>query len=355
METGLLDQLFAKGNKALLTNDFPIAKKCYEELRSVGSHAAVTHNYALLNALAGHADAAMHLLLDNRDQYPEYMPSQILAAELHRRAARGNTGAGAKLLEDAVEILAVPLRHDPGHPQTCIVASETLAACAGADQDAIKWHITGLAAIRLRQSKPVTDLAEAYIDDLLDRSIHYYSMPPETGLTTGSLPVKALQAGRCLAILKNAPEMVVSVPAGWDEVVWVTYSPAPAKTDAGEMHVRTPFRWAARFAAARALADKDIHTAVVWDPLCATWNEEVAKGQALVTTGKVYDPMALFCLKPSSELEVKLLRELFRPENVPPVAPTDRMALETFRYLVADSQLDVQSVRDKTNSDVTST
>lgn len=345
METGLLDQLFAKGNRALLTSDFPTAKNCYEELRSVGSHAAVTHNYALLNALAGQADDAMHLLLDNREQYPSYMPSQILAAELHRRAARGNTGAGAKLLEDASEILAAPLRHDPGDPQTCIVASETLAACAGAEQDAIKWHITGLAAIRLRQSKPVTDLAEAYIDDLLDRSIHYYSMPPEEGLTTGSLPVQAIRSGRCLAILKGSWKPV-TVPAGWDEVVWVSYSPAPAKTEAGELHVRTPFRWAARFAAARALADKDIHTAVVWDPVSAGWNEKVASGKALVTVGHTTDPMALFCLKPSSELEVRLLQELFRTENVPPVAPTDRMALETFRYLAADSQLDVQPLHE---------
>lgn len=339
-----LDAIFDSSNKALLDNDFQAASEGFDVLRGHGHHPAVHQNLALAQALGGHADVAMELLLENRDKAPTYLKSFVLAAELHRRAARGSSeGAGAQLLEEAADLLKKPLETDPGDTQTCIVASETLAGTHRLATEAVKWHVMALAAAKVRSSSLVSSFTRAFMDDLKDSSVHYFSSPPEAGITTGSVTLEARTVGRCIALVRREGHAPADSPLGpeWP-VVHVTFGPGPARTDNGNAHVRTTFPWAARMAAAALVAD--VGQSVVFDPAATAWKQGTIGTQALLTVADATVPIGLCCMKPASEVEVKLLQELFRPGNVPPCSPTDAMAAATFNFLAADSQLDVEHV-----------
>ena len=339
-----LDAIFDSANKALINNDFGAAAEGYEVLRRHGHHPAVNHNLALAQALDGHGDVAMELLLSNKEKSPTYITSYVLAAELHRRAARGSTeGAGLQLLEDAADLVKTPLEADAGNIQACIVASETLATNDKHLHEAVKWHIMALAAMRIRHSKHVTNFTLAFMDNLLASSVHHFGSPPETGTITGTVSLETRTTGRCIAIVRRAGQPQPASPLGpeWP-VLHVTFGPGPTRTEPGQAHVRTTFPWAAWMATAALVAD--VGQSVVFDPCAATWKPAITETQALITISAAAPPGALCCLKPSSPVEVKILCELFRPSNVPPSKPSEKMATTTFHYLVHDSQLDVEEV-----------
>lgn len=339
-----LDALFDAANKALINNDFAAAVESYGVLSRYGHHPAVNHNLALAQALDGKGAEAMELLLANKEKSPAYLKSYVLAAELHRRAARGSTqGSGLQLLEDAADLLKKPLEVEPGNTQACIVASETLATHDNHLHEAVKWHIMALAAARIRISKRVTNFTLAFMDDLLDSSVHHFSSPPELGTTTGTVTLEARTTGRCIALVRRAGHPEVTSPLGpeWP-VLHVTFGPGPTKTEPGHAHVRTTFPWAAWMATAALVAD--VGQSVVFDPTAATWKPAITETEALITISASAPPAALCCLKPSITTEVQILCELFRPSNVPPCRPSEEMATTTFHYLVHDSELDVEEV-----------
>lgn len=342
-----LDQLFAAGNRALLNNELGKAAEAYLELAARGRHAAVTHNLALTYALTNNASEAMDLLESNRKDFPMYLHSFLLAAELLRRGAKAKDAPKREMLEAAAELLKTPAGRNMGHPQTCIVASEICAAIPGLRSECMTWHKQALAAIRFRSSKLTPVFQNAFIDDLQDREVHYFSMPPEEPVLTGALHKAARDSGKVLAVV-HALGAEPALPEGLAErwtVVRVSYSPAPARTEEGRLHARTPFAWAARYCAAGVVADADVHTGVVWEPAAGPWDDRVHGSQALVTAaGGAADPLALFCVKPVTVLEVRLLQELFQPRNVPPVDPSPAMAGEVFTCLTKDSELDVEYV-----------
>ena len=342
--SAVLDSLFAGGNKALLNNDFNAANGAYLQLTKHGYHPAVTHNMALSEAMGGSAEAAMKLLMDNIERQPKYAPSFVLAAELHRRAAANAAKDGGRdeLLADASDIAAQALKIDEGDPQANIVATEILVDCGSLGAEAVRRHVMTMAGIRARSSKPTHSFTDAFVDDLLDRSVHFFSNPPDDGVTSGSLSEEARRAGCCIAVVGDG---TVPPDVTWP-VIRVSYNLGPAKTSPGHIHVRTAQRWVAIYQAARALLNGDVSTAAVWDPQ-VEWAPEITNKDALVTIASRATPLSLFCVKPGNHLEFQLLAELFNPTNVPPLRPTAQLAAETFNFLTQDAGLEVVSLDDR--------
>ena len=339
--------LFAAANKALRGNDYARAAGLYEELRGANPHPAVGYNLALTRAVTGDPGAAMQLLDELRTAHPAYLPPYVLAAEILRRTALGDAVEGRmRGLRSASELLKTPTAANQGDPQTCIVAADVFAQLPGLRGDCVRWHKQALAAVRFRRSRLTAVLTEAYIDDLTDKNVHYYSMPPEDPVVTGSLTKEARDSGRVVAVVAEAGRAAPPGPPGWT-AMQVTYGAAPCRTEPGHVHVRTVFSWAARFCAAALVADTDVPTAAVWEPALTPWDERVAGTEALITTGgpTAADRLGLFCMKPASVLEVGLLRELFRATNVPPADLSSQMATEVFDYLCQDTELDVEALR----------
>ena len=333
------DDLFLRGNKELLNNQFDEAISTYSELLKDGrQHTAVAHNLAIAYAMHGNPTRAMELLDLNMQKNDKYVKSFMFAAELYRRASRGNQGVGAELLAMASKMLVGPLNIDRYDPQTCIVASDILGACENADADAIQYHINALAAIKARTSKRTPNFVAAFMDNIADEALHYFSMPPEDPVTTGSLPPTARDAGKCLVVIDGQH---TCPPPFWQDwpVLRVTYGAGPRGTSPGHIHVRTEHKWAASFEAARFVLDVDIPTSVVCDPGEGWPRPELVKSEALLTVEG--SCLSSVCMKPASMQELYMCKELFNPQNVLPSRGTAEMALATFEYLTKDSCLDV--------------
>ena len=275
------DGVFNEANKLLQANKYSEAIQLYGELQAAGNHAAVNHNKGLALALDDQPDEAMHELTANMRAYDKYAKSWTLAAEIHRRAAKGELADRSIMLVEASKFIRTALEIDRFDPQTCIVASQVMAACTDCQTEAITWHVNALAAIRARSSKLSPNFATVYMDNCADEALHYFDMPPEEAVTTGSLPTEAREVGKCLAVIAEA--VPPHTPPSWP-VLLVTYGVGPRKTEPGHIHVRTQYRWAALFQAARSLLDIDIPTAMVWDRPNVAWDPTFDTSQALIIT-----------------------------------------------------------------------
>lgn len=340
--------VFKQANDALVADKYDEAIELYTQLQAAGNHAAVNHNKGLAYALNDQPDEAMQELNNNMKAYEKYARSWVLAAEIHRRAARGSAADSAvssMMLVDASKLIRPALEIDRFDPQACIVASDIMTACLDSHTEAITWHINALAAIAGRKSKRSASFTTVFMDNCADEALHYFDMPPEEAVTTGGLPADARSAGKCLAIIADEIPPLQEPWASWPKLL-VTYDVAPRRTSPGHIHVRTEHRWAARFQAARHILDVDIPTAIVWDSQsCAPPNTpEFLDSEALMT---VTPHLLAFCMKPASTQELSILKQLFNPQNVPPstcAEESEEMAERTFHFLADDCKLDIEEI-----------